>query len=149
MNWKFHHRHYHRGHYGPRFHVVLTIGGFAVELIPEREIHMATTINAGQNLPFSIAFLDQNGQPMVPAPKPDAAPAWSNRSPATETLTASADGMTASAVGNAAGLDTVKVSLAVGGVTFNATLDVTVNAGTGTGSQTLTSIGIVAGTPFP
>ncbi|MES2137587.1 MAG: hypothetical protein V4502_11085 [Pseudomonadota bacterium] len=106
---------------------------------------MATTIKVGQTLPLSIEFLDQDGKPMATAPVPDAAPAWAQTTPATESLTAAPDGMSASTVGVAAGGDTVHLNLSVGGQAFSATLDVTVEAVAP--SQTLTSIGIVAGTP--
>jgi len=104
---------------------------------------MATSLIVGQTLPLSIAYLDQHGQPMATSPAADAPPAWANTTPATETLTASADGLTASALAVGPGSDTIRVTLAVGGVQFSATLDVTVAAAV----QTLTSVEIVAGVP--
>ncbi len=109
---------------------------------------MASTQNVGQTTSFSIAYMDQNGQPMVPTPAPDAPPAWSQSTPATETLTAAADGNTASALGLAAGSDTVQVTVLVGGVSFSATIDMTVNA-VAPPAQVLTSIAIVAAPPTP
>ncbi len=106
---------------------------------------MATSLKVGQTLPLSIEFLDQNGQLMSPPPALDGPPTWANTTPGTATLTEAPDGMTASEVGNASGSDTVRVSLAHGGAQFSATLDVSVM---GSGA-TLTSIGIVAGTPTP
>lgn len=107
---------------------------------------MAASQNVGQTTSFSIEYLDQNGSPMLVVPVPDAAPAWSQTNPAAETLTAAADGNTASVLGMAAGSDTVKVDLAVHGVSFSATIDMTVIAVAG---QTLTSIAIVASAPTP
>lgn len=106
---------------------------------------MAATLKVGQTIPFSIAYLDQNGNPMSPPPNPDAPPAWAQLNSASESLTAAPDGNTASATGLAAGSDTIQLSLSVGGNQFTATLDVTVEAAEPT--QTLTSIQIVAGTP--
>lgn len=108
---------------------------------------MASSMNVGQTVPMSIEFLDQNGQPMAVTPTPDAAPAWAQTTPATDTLSAAPNGLSATAVGLAAGSDTIHLNLTVAGVAFSATLDLTVNAVAP--SQTLTSIGIVAGTPTP
>lgn len=106
---------------------------------------MATSMKVGQSLPLSIAFLDQNGDPMIPTPALDADPSWSQLSSMTDTLTASGDGMTATAMALAAGTDTVRVQLSVSGQSFEATLDLTVEAVEPT--QTLTSIQIIAGEP--
>ena len=129
----------------PHIRVILAAGNFAVELIKEDTIHMATSLKVGQTLPLSIDFLDQNGNTILTAPVPDAPPVWSSLDPAIESLTPSADGMTAEVVGLAAGADTVKVDLQVGGVDFTATIDVTVEAVAP--AQVLTSIEIVPGTP--
>lgn len=107
---------------------------------------MATQLNIGQTLPLSIRYLDQDGRSM-PAPTPDAPPAWANSSPGIESLTAAPDGSSASAMGVSAGSDTIQVQLSVDGKPFTATLDVTVNGVSPT--QTLTSIEIVPGTPAP
>jgi hypothetical protein len=88
--------------------------------------HMATTISVGHTLGLSIQYLDQHGNPMLTAPTPDAAPVWTDTTPATETLTVVASGLTATGTPIAAGTDTVTVNLAVGGKTFTATVDVTV-----------------------
>lgn len=106
---------------------------------------MPATFNVGQTLPLSISFLDQNGHPMATTPTPDAPPVWGDSNPAIDTLTAAADGLTASDLGVAPGADTVTVKLAVAGVTFAASLPVTVAAA----PQVLTSIEIVPGTPTP
>jgi hypothetical protein len=135
--WRRHHR---------RIRVILRVGEFSVELPAKEWIHMAITMNAGQSSNLSIAFLDQNGQPMATPPTPDAPPGWANTAPASvDTLLAAPGGMTSILTGVGAGTDTVRVSLAVGGVQFAATLDVTIDAAVS--QQTLTSIGIVASTP--
>ncbi len=109
---------------------------------------MATELKVGQSLPLSIEYLDQDGKPMLVLPALDGAPSWANTTPAAATLTAAPDGLSATELGVAQGTDTVRVRLFVGGAQFDATLDVTVPAPVSTG-QTLTSIGIVAGTPTP
>jgi hypothetical protein len=144
---RFHHHHRHRHHFH-RVRVEFSIDGvFAVELNPNGVTHMAISIDVGQSADFVLTYLDQNGQVMSPAPVPDQAPAWGNTTPAAETLTVSAtDDTRASSIGVAAGTDTVEVDLAVGGVKFKATVDVTVNAVVP--KQVLTSIAIEA-TPRP
>lgn len=99
---------------------------------------MATTLAVGHKLELAIMFLDQNGNPMLVPPVPDATPTWTNTTPATEVLTPAASGLTAEGIPTAPGSDTVTLSIVVGGVTFNATLDVTVTAS----PQVLTSVGI-------
>lgn len=107
---------------------------------------MAYTLDVGKTELFAIEFLDQDGKPMDPTPRPDAPPSWAQTDPGVESLSPSPDGMNAQASGLAAGTDTIQLSLSVGGQSFTATVDATVNAVQPT--QTLTSIGIVA-TPAP
>ena len=95
-------------------------------------------VSIGHTISCTLVFLDQNGQPMLTTPTPDAAPVWSDTTPATETLTAAADGLGASAIAMAAGNDVISVALAVGGVQFSATLPVTVSPA----PQVLTSVAI-------
>jgi len=141
MRWHYH-RHHHR-----HIRVALIVNGeFAVELTPNGVIHMAATINVGQTLPLSIAYLDQGGQPMASTPFADAPPAWSHTDATVSDLTAAADGNTASVVGLASGADTITLSVLVGGKSFNATLSLTV-AAVMPPPQVLTSIEIVADTP--
>ena len=92
---------------------------------------------------MSIGYFDQHGNPMAPAPTPDAPPQWTQANPAADTLTPAPDGNSATALGLAAGSDTISLSLTVGGATFSATLDLTVSAE----PQVLTSIQIVPGAP--
>ncbi len=146
MSWFHHPRWFRRRH--PHIRVILRVGNFAVELIPEEVIHMAATMKAGQTLPMSIEYLDQNGQPMATMPALDSTPSWANTaSSSVDTLTAAPDGKTASLLGNGSGSDTVQLKLSVNGVPYSATGDVTVTSVAP--QQTLTSIGIVFGTPTP
>ena len=134
----------HRFHWFFRRHahpvVILMVHGVAIKLIPHQEIVMATILTVGHKLNLAVAFFDQNGNPMLTAPTVDAAPAWSNATPATETIVASADGLSCVGTPVAPGTDTVSLSLTVGGVAFSATLAVEVDAA----PQVLTSVGITA-----
>src|SRR6266849_673878 len=128
---RHHHRHRH-SHFRCLHEMVL---------IPRRRNIMSNvTVNVGHNVSFSLLFLDQQGNPMLVTPTPDAPPVWSDTTAATGTLTAAANGLTASEVALAAGTDTVNVSLMVGGVVFPGSIDVTVQAV----PQILTSIAILA-----
>lgn len=96
------------------------------------------SLSVGHTASFSIAFLDQSGNPMLTTPIPDSPPTWTDSNTAVGTLTAAANGLTASEVTVAAGTDTVTVALAVGGVSFSATQELDVTAA----PQILTSIAI-------
>ncbi len=98
-----------------------------------------TTVSVGHKIEMTIAFLDQNGQPMLTEPTPDAPPVWTNGAPSIDALVVSSDGLTAEDDAEAAGSDTVNLSLAVGGVAFSATLPVVVTPA----AQVLTSVAIV------
>jgi hypothetical protein len=145
MGWRFFHEQWHRRHHH-HIRVVITIGGVAVELIPNGVIHMAAEQKVGQTTAFSIKFLDANGVEMPAVPLTDAPPAWSQTNAAAELLTAAADGETASAKGVAGGSDVVKLDLKVNGQDFTATIDMTVDAVVPVG-PVLTSIEIVAAPP--
>lgn len=92
----------------------------------------------GSTLKLTIAFLDQNGAPMATTPTPDAPPTWGNTA-TIETPTLVNGNLEDDLLGVAAGVDTLNVALAVGGVSFTATAPVTVGAA----PQILTSIEIV------
>lgn len=104
-----------------------------------KELHMSTVVNLGHTISMAVAFLDQNGNPMLTPPVPDSPPAWSNTTPATETLAPSASGLSCVATPVAAGSDEVDLVVTVGGVAFKALLDVTVQPA----PQVLTSVAIV------
>lgn len=111
------------------------------ELTPGvKSMASAVTVNVGHAVNMSIVYLDQNGNPMLAAPTPDAAPTWANSTPATGTLVAAADGMSAVETAVAAGADVVTLSVTVGGKAFSATLPITVAAA----PQVLTSVDISA-----
>jgi hypothetical protein len=121
---------FHQHHHRPRHkhHPVLLVNGLGIFLSSYQEIHMATTVSVGHTINLAIAYLDTNGNPMLTAPVPDAPPAWTNTTPATETLAVAADGNTAVATAVAAGGDVITLTLASGGKSFSATLAVTVQA---------------------
>ena len=119
-------------HHHHRFHEIC--------LIPNRRNHMTNiTVTVGHRVDFTLAFLDQHGNPMLTTPAPDAAPTWTDTTATTGTLSVSPSGLTASELAIAAGADTVSVFLMVGGVAFSASVDLTVQDQ----PQVLTSIGIL------
>lgn len=95
-------------------------------------------LSVGHTASFTLEFLDQNGNPMLTTPVPDAAPVWTDTTPATGTLTAGTTGLTASELAIAAGGDTVTVVLTVGGVSFTASVSLAVASA----PQVLTSVAI-------
>lgn len=96
------------------------------------------TVSVGHTVDFALVFLDQNGNPMLVTPTPDTPPTWTDTTPATGTLTPAASGLTAQESALAVGTDTVSVTLTVGGVSFSASIDLTVQAA----PQVLTSVQI-------
>jgi hypothetical protein len=98
----------------------------------------AVNLTVGHTASFALVFLDQNDNPMLTTPTPDSPPAWTDTTPATGTLTASASGLTAQEVAVAVGTDEVDVTVIVGGVTFKASVDLNVQAA----PQVLTSVGV-------
>ena len=139
---RFHHHRSHRRH-NHHIRVALVIGNVAVELIPNGAIHMAFTLDAGKTENLAIEYLDANGAPMLVTPTPDSPPAWAQTNPAADTLTPAADGNTATSTGlPAGGTDTIQLTVIVGGHTFQATVDATINPAVA--AQVLTSVGIVA-----
>ena len=132
------HRHHHRHKHHPR--VVLVVNGFAIELNPHWRTHIMFPVNVGHTVSSTILYLDQNGNPMLTPPTPDSAPTWTNApNPAgIDTLTVSADGLTANLATTAEGSDTLSLSVTVGGKTFTATEGISITAA----PQTLTSVQI-------
>jgi hypothetical protein len=119
---------------------VLFVNGIGFVMKPGQEIQIMVTATVGHKIECTIQYLDQNGNPMLTAPTPDAPPVWSNTTPAVETLSPAADGSTCEADTLTAGADMISLSLLVGGKAFTATLAVTVGAA----PQALTSIAIAA-----
>lgn len=101
---------------------------------------MSVVATLGHTITCTIAYLDANGNPMLTPPAPDAPPAWTQTTPATETMAVSADGLTDVLTSVAAGTDVVGVTAVVGGATFTASLNVEVDPL----PQVLTSIAINA-----
>ena len=101
---------------------------------------MAATLTVGHGSEISIQYLDQNGNPMLVTPTPDAPPSWSDaQNPVGDAgLIVAADGNTATLDAKAPGGDVVTVNLAVGGKPFTASLAVTIEAA----PQVLTSIAL-------
>ena len=123
-------------HHGRRHH-----HRYEIFLTANRRSHLANVIvTVGHKVSFTLVFLDQNGNPMLTTPTPDAAPTWSDTTPATGTLTAAPSGLTAVEIANAVGSDTVNVALSVGGTAFTASIDLTVQEA----PQVLTSLQILA-----
>lgn len=126
-----HHHHHHRA-------ILFTVNNVGITLYPNQEALLMTDITLGHGIDMAIAFLDQNGNPMLVTPVPDAAPVWTQTTPATETLTVDAGGLTAHTKSVAIGQDSIGLSVVVGGATFSATLSVNVAAA----PQVLTSVAI-------
>lgn len=144
MHSRWLHRFHHHGrHPYRRVRPVLIIRGIAIELQPEEELHMAAIIRVGQTDEMSIIYLDQDGQPMDAPAVLDSQPVWSNSNPVSETVMASADGMTSTQTGLEVGNDTIGLSVTVGGHDFTASLSVSIEPP----AQVLTSIQIKSGTP--
>lgn len=130
------HRHHHRHHH-PAY-VLFKINSVWIRIPIKECIKMSTQVSIGHEIDMSISFLDQHGNPMLVATKPDTSPVWTNSTPTVETVTAALDGMSAVAKPVAVGSDTISVDLIVAGVAFKATLDVNVI----TEVQVLTSVAI-------
>ena len=97
-------------------------------------------VNVGHTVACSIVYLDQNGNPMLTTPTPDAPPTWTNAQPTVDTLVVGPGGNTCTVDAIAAGIDVVTLNLAVAGVSFSATLQVSVH----TAPQVLTSVTIAS-----
>ena len=98
----------------------------------------STTLTLGHTLGMVAVFLDQHGNHMLQTPTLDAAPAWTNTTPAVAAITPGA--YSCAAVPVAAGTDTITLTVVSGGKTFTATNDVTVSGA----AQVLTSVAIAS-----
>jgi hypothetical protein len=144
-----HKHHHHHSHQRLTYlYLLLVIDGVKVgtfsvgegppEPYEERNIYMDAQVSLGHVINCELSFLDQNGNPMLTQPKPDTPPAWTQLTPAVETLVASADGLQAVLTPLTVGVDTVTANLIVAGVKFQATLNVAVTPV----AQVLTSVEI-------
>jgi hypothetical protein len=96
--------------------------------------------NVGNNLSFSIAYFDANGNEI--AATPDSPPTWSDDNATVGDLTQSADGTSAQESILAAGTDDVSVNLTIGGVQFTATLSITAVAAGGGNVASIEIVGV-------
>jgi hypothetical protein len=121
-------------------YVVLWWGDVGVFLHPHQENLTMLNLTVGHTATGVVAFLDQNGNPMLTTPTPDSPPTWTNNPvPAgADTLTPNTNGLGATLAANAAGTDTVNFSVTVGGATFSASTAVSISAA----PQVLTSVAI-------
>jgi hypothetical protein len=108
-------------------------------LQPGENTLMDITTSVGHTVTYAINFLDALGNPMVATQVPDAPPTWGDAPAPAGCATFTAGGLSATDLCNAAGLDTVTVTLSVGGTAFTATSIVTISAA----PQVLTSIELV------
>ena len=136
----WHQRHRHHRHHQRFSYIRLGVDNFGVILEPELEFYLMVDVTVGRSLALSIEYLDQNGNPMLTNPTPDAPPSWTNTTPETETITPSADGLTCTAQTLAVGTDSIGLTVVVGGQDFVASLAVSVGAV----PQVLTKVGINA-----
>lgn len=116
-------RHRHHGH----VYVVLQVDDCVTILLkPNEEIFLMTdnTIG-GKGVDIRVRFLDAGGNEVVATA--DSPPTWTNNA-AFETLTVSADGLSAHATAVAAGADTISVTAVVSGTSFSASVVVDVKA---------------------
>jgi hypothetical protein len=99
-------------------------------------------VNVGHVVNMALVALDQNGNPMLTQPTPDSTPTWTDApAPAgAATLVVAANGLTAVDTAVEVGTDTVNATAIVSGVTYTATLPITISAV----PQTLTSYEITA-----
>lgn len=108
---------------------------------------MGSLINLAQIDNLLIQVSDQNNN-ILPGVVFDAPPAWTNDTPATATLVASADGTTAVVTPVAVGVTNVGLNCLLGGKSFAAALQVTVAAATTPGAPFSVSI-IAVPAPLP
>jgi hypothetical protein len=119
-------------------YVVFWWGDVGIVLHPRQENLVMLNLTVGHTATGVVAFLDQNGNPMLTPLVPDSPPTWTNNPvPAgADTLTPATNGLGATLVANAAGTDTINFSVVVGGVTFSASTAVSISAA----PQVLTSV---------
>jgi hypothetical protein len=111
-------RHHHHGRH-QYIRVVLNLDGkFAVELSPEKETHFMAQADVGKPVTQTIEFLDKDGNVITAVP--DSPPQWTLSDPNLASETTSADGLTNTVTGNAAGDEKVSLTVQVGGQTFTA-----------------------------
>lgn len=127
-------RHRMRSHHHHRKRLAIFISTDGLDkvgaiLIPEERIVLMDQVTVGHTDTIAIVQVDQNGNPMKTPVAFDAPPAWTNvpGSPPIDGLVVAADGSTAVATALAAGQDTITVTATVGGVTYTATLQLSIS----------------------
>jgi hypothetical protein len=121
-------------------HLLLTVGvgsgkdksTFNILIEPEKETHVMVQATVGHTITNTIKQLDGKGNPMLTPVKYESPPAWTQTTPATDTMAVSADGTSnvLTSANDAGGTDSVTVvAVAVpqpGGspVSFTATVSV-------------------------
>ena len=85
-----------------------------------------TTLNVGHTDTLVIQEVDTNGNPMLTAVPFDSPPVWTQTTPATDTMAVSADGSTDVVTAVAPGTDAITATAVIGGVTYTATVQLTV-----------------------
>ena len=120
-------------------YVLFYVNGVGVQLNPFFRENLMTKVNVGHSVALSIKYLDQNGNPMITPPTPDASPPilWLSAK-VVGTLVPS--GATATYNATAPGNDDVEVQVQIGGTLFTASLAIEVDAV----PQVFTSIAIGA-----
>ena len=101
---------------------------------------MPLTLTDSQQVVYTIEADDKKGQPVTGASF-DAPPVWAGSNDAVATVTASADGLSATVVPQIPGDVTVSVSAAIKGATVGGSDDLTVTSGAAT------TVKLVAGAP--
>lgn len=107
---------------------------------------MAISLRVDQTLPLSIAFADAHGNPIPTPPPLDGPPVWTVSDGAVATVAASADGLTAVVTPATEGAVSISIVVMIGGVSFNAAVDITVTAAA---VPAVASVSIVVGVPVP
>jgi hypothetical protein len=109
-------------------------------LTSNQKVHIMTDVVVGHQIINTIVYLDQNGAPMLVNPVPDVAPVWGNlAAPTIDTMSISADGSTDTVSAVGAGVDTLSVSVVVGGNVFTAVEQISISAA----PQVLSSVAIM------
>lgn len=85
-----------------------------------------TTLNVGHTDTMVLQQVDTNGNPMLTPVPYDSPPAWSQVTPATDSMAPSADGTQNVVTAVAAGTDTITATAVVGGKSYTASVALTV-----------------------
>ena len=124
--FRWHHRHHKHHHFHP--HVWLRVGQTAILLNSLERTYVMSQLHIDQIVTLSLVAVDAKGNPVTLTP--DSPPVWTNTDETAASSAVSADGLTDVLTPVTVGkTTTVNVSVAIGGVTFTATIDEAVVAG--------------------